>query len=214
MARGADWIDATMTFGHAAGTWPGDAKLTTDWTARLGDRGPLGVNLSAFRSSPHNGTHADAPFHVLAKGGKSETLPLEAFIGPCIVVDARRGGDLVPAGAGDAVVAAKATRVLFKTREGPVPSKFPKGFRGLEPGLVERLVAAQVRLIGTDAPSVDRADLNGLQAHRILFEAGAYNLENLDLEHVTPGAYDLFAPPLKVDGLCAAPVRALLRPTA
>jgi len=37
-------------------------------------------------------------------------------------------------------------------------------------------------------------------------------LENLDLRAVPPGRYELVAPPLKVHGLDAAPVRAVLRP--
>src|SRR5688572_2958483 len=102
------WIDATMTFGHLAGTWPGDAPISIEWTARLGDRGPLGVNLSALRSSPHNGTHADAPYHVLEDGGKSETLPVEAFLGPCLVVDATGPGDVVSASAADEALLPKA----------------------------------------------------------------------------------------------------------
>jgi len=201
-----------MEFGHPAGTWPGDAVFDVAWTARLGDRGSLGVNLSRITSSPHNGTHADAPYHVLEDGHKSEGFPLDPFIGPCLVVDVHDAADLVPPSAGAAILKQRPERVLFKTRTGPVPKRFPKGFTGLHPYLVEDLVRAGVRLIGTDAPSVDRADLHGLEAHRVLFRARAYNLENLDLAEVRPGAYDLYAPPLKVSGLCAAPVRALLRP--
>src|SRR5581483_3423273 len=111
----------------------------------------------------------------------------------------------------DAIRAAKAERVLFKTRAEPFGTKFPRRFRGLDPAMVQALMAAKVRLVGTDAPGVDRAGLHGLESHRVLFRAGAFNLENLELAHVRPGPYELFAPPLKVEGLCAAPVRALLQ---
>jgi arylformamidase len=211
--RGPTWIDATMEFGHRGGTWPGDAVFEVAWTARLGDRGGLGVNLSRITSSPHNGTHADAPYHVLEDGHRSEAFPLEPFIGPCLVVGVPKdAGDLVRPDVAAAILRQKPERVLFRTRTGPPPAAFPRKFTGLHPNLVEDLVRSGVRLIGTDAPSVDRADLQGLEAHRTLFRAGAYNLENLDLSRLEPGPYELYAPPLKVTGLCAAPVRALLRP--
>lgn len=200
-----------MTFGAAAGTWPGDAPFEVEWTGRLQDR-KWGVNLSRLSSSPHNGTHADAPYHVLESGLKSEDLPLDVFMGDCVVVDAtRETGDVLGPRLAPAALRGQPERILFKTRAGAAPKTFPKGFRGLDPALTEQLVAAGVRLIGTDAPSVDRADLHGLRSHAILFEAGAFNLENLDLSAVEAGPYELHAAPLRVAGLCAAPVRALLR---
>jgi arylformamidase len=45
----------------------------------------------------------------------------------------------------------------------------------------------------------------------MLFDGGAFNLENLDLRRVLPGEYELIAPPLKLMALDAAPVRAVLR---
>jgi arylformamidase len=201
-----------MPLGHPAGTWPGDAPLSVDWTARLRDGGPLAVNLSCLRSSPHNGTHADAPYHVLEDGARSEAFPLDPFLGGCAVVDATgEAGAVVGPEWAERILATRPHRVLIKTRTGPPPDRFPKPFRGLHPDLVSRLVDAGVRLVGTDAPSVDRPDLHGLESHRRLFRAGAFNLENLDLSSVEAGQYELVAVPLKVSGLCAAPVRALLR---
>jgi len=170
----------------------------------------MGVNLTVFASSPHNGTHSDAPLHVIEKGAASESLDAEAFIGDCIVLDASKGvEDTIP----EHVLPKKlpVERVLFKTRVGPPPDSFPRRFKGLSLELADALVQRHVRLIGTDAPSVDRADINGLRAHRILFDGGVTFIENLDLSRVAAGTYDLVALPLKVSGLCAAPVRALLR---
>lgn len=205
------WIDATMVFGSPAGTWPGDAPFESEWTGRLRDS-KWGVNLARFSSSPHNGTHADAPFHVDDAGGKSEALPLEPFLGPCRVVDATSArGDVLGPDWAARILEGGPQRVLLKTRDKAAGRAFPKSFLGLDPALTERLVQGGVRLLGTDAPSIDRADLHGLRSHRILFSGGAYNLENLELSHVQAGDYELHAAPLKVVGLCAAPVRALLR---
>ena len=73
------------------------------------------------------------------------------------------------------------------------------------------LLGLGLRLLGTDAPSVDRRESKTLAVHHMLFSGGAFNLENLDLRRVPPGAYELLAPPLRIMALDAAPVRALLR---
>ena len=65
-------------------------------------------------------------------------------------------------------------------------------------------------LVGTDAPSVDPADSKTLDAHKALARYNIVNLENLLLKDVTPGSYRLVALPLKLPGLDAAPVRAVL----
>jgi arylformamidase len=44
-----------------------------------------------------------------------------------------------------------------------------------------------------------------------LFSGGAFNLENLDLRAIEDGEYDLVAYPILLEGVDAAPVRAVLR---
>lgn len=205
------WIDITMEFGATAGTFPGDTPYRMEWTGRLGD-GHWAVNLSQFTSSPHNGTHSDAPIHVLEGAPSSESLDPDAYIGPCIVVDATHvKTDLLPA---SLVASVRGPRILFKTRTKRHGEKFPTSFKGLSQELASALANAKTRLVGTDAPSMDAVDSKGLPAHKTLFGADAHLVENLDLSAVQPGMYDLVALPLKVRGLCAAPVRALLRRTA
>ncbi len=207
-AKPTPWIDITMEFGAPAGTFPGDTPYHMEWTGRIGD-GQWAVNLSQFSSSPHNGTHSDAPIHVLEDGAASESLDPDAYIGPCVVVDATNvKGNALPASLVDTI---QSPRVLFKTRTKPHGDKFPDPFKGLSPDLAMRLAKSKVRLVGTDAPSMDAVESKGLPAHKALFGAGSHVLENLDLSGAEPGPYELVALPLKVRGLCAAPVRALLR---
>ena len=71
----------------AGGTpeWPGDTPYSCGWSATLsqGSR----VNVSTYTTSPHVGTHADAPLHVRDGSSGSHELPLEAFFGRAMVVD-------------------------------------------------------------------------------------------------------------------------------
>jgi arylformamidase len=65
-------------------------------------------------------------------------------------------------------------------------------------------------LIGTDAPSIEPEDAEDLPAHRALLANGVALLEDLDLEGVPEGAYQLVALPLRFQDLDASPVRAIL----
>src|SRR6202158_831556 len=64
---------------------PGDAPFTWGWPALIG--AGASVTVSSFSSSPHVGTHADAPIHVREGWSGSHELSLDAFFGPAIVVD-------------------------------------------------------------------------------------------------------------------------------
>ena len=200
-------IDISQRLDEHTASWPGDVPFRRKWTARIEEGSS--VNLGAFEMSAHLGTHADAPFHFDAGGARTDAFPLRAFCGPAHVV----------AVAGDAVrpehVASldfeKAPRVLFKTRASERgETKWSDDFPPVLPETVRQLAEADVVLVGTDAPSVDPADSQELSAHHALARYGLFNLENLALEGVAPGAYWLSAFPLRLEGMDAAPVRAVL----
>jgi arylformamidase len=58
---------------------------------------------------------------------------------------------------------------------------------------------------------VDPFDSKTLEAHHALAAGGVVNLEGLALAGVPPGLYELIALPLRIAGLDASPVRAVLR---
>jgi arylformamidase len=88
---------------------------------------------------------------------------------------------------------------------------WPTGFRTLAPDTVERLALRGTRLIGVDVPSVDPETSKDLPSLMVCKRHDIRIVENLVLAHVTPGDYELIALPLKLSGLDAAPVRAVLR---
>jgi len=61
-----------------------------------------------------------------------------------------------------------------------------------------------------DCPSADDRESKTLDVHHELLDRGVCVLENLDLREAEPGEYVLDALPMKVAGLDAAPVRAVL----
>jgi len=68
-----------------------------------------------------------------------------------------------------------------------------------------------VKLLGTDAPSVNAEDTRTLAAHHALDQGGVAILEGLVLAGGPAGEYELFALPVKWRDADAAPVRAVLR---
>ena len=88
---------------------------------------------------------------------------------------------------------------------------WPSGFRALAPQAVERLALRGTRLIGVDVPSIDPETSKSLPSHMVCRQHDLRIVENLALADVMPGDYELIALPLKLRGLDAAPVRAVLR---
>jgi arylformamidase len=195
-----------------AGTpeWPGDTPFDCRWSWRIaqGDS----VNVSAISGSPHVGTHADAPLHVRDGWPGSDELPVEAFVGYAWVVDVGSTAtaidiaDLVLPSAGEPV-----ERLLLRTGRTIADGAFPEQWPALTAPAIDALLARGLKLVGVDCPSVDERESKALANHHQLFSGGCSILENLDLRGVAAGRYELLAQPLKLQGLDAAPVRALLR---
>jgi arylformamidase len=192
--------DISIAIGPGTPEWPGDIPYSCGWTWQIA-RG-ASVNVSAITTSPHVGTHADAPYHVHDGWPASDALPLDVFTGPATVC------------AFDQLHALRSTRVerlLIRTGRSIADGAFPTSWPALGVDQVQTLLRAGLRLLGVDAPSVDARSSTALEVHHALFSAGAFNLENLDLRAVPDGTYELLALPIKILGIDAAPVRAVLR---
>ena len=192
--------------------WPGDtpyaARLT--WRLAAGDS----VNLSSLTTTPHLGSHADAPFHTEEGGATAADLPLEPFLGPCRVIEVPGRPPLVEPAHLAGVDLADPPRLLLKTGSAAAfvrGDAFPEDFTALSPALARRLGEAGALLVGLDTPSVDPFDSKTLDAHHALARSGLAILEGLALDAVPPGVYELIALPLKIRGLDASPIRAVLR---
>lgn len=195
--------DITRPLYEGMPVWPGDPEVRLDPLSSVS--AGEAFTLSRLTLGTHTGTHLDAPRHVLAEGKGVDELPLGALIGHAAVID------ISPC--------APALGVTCLARKVPKGCErlLLKGPGGLPPfWLTEeaaRWLAQQgMLLVGTDQPSLDPLELGVGPAHRILLSAGIILVENLALESVSPGEYDLFCLPLKLCGGDGAPVRAVLLP--
>jgi arylformamidase len=203
--------DISIAVGVGTPEWPGDAPIGCGWTTRIADG--ASVNLSSISGSPHVGTHADAPVHVHDEWAASEALPLAAFVGPAAVIDVSAFAEGPLPLAGDDPRLAGVERLLLRTGRTIAVGSFPAAWPVLSVETAAALAARGLTLLGVDAPSVDERESRTLDVHRALFSGGAFVLENLDLRGVPEGRYELIAPPQRLVGLDAAPVRAVLRTT-
>lgn len=188
--------------------FPGDEPYALRWTARLGPGCP--VNLSAITMSPHVGAHADAPLHYAADAAAIDAVALEPYLGPCRVIHAIDCGALIRIPHLEPAAAGLPERVLVRTRA-QADRVWVDDFAAYAPEAVAWLAERGVRLIGIDTPSVDPASSKALDSHQQLRRHDLRVLENLVLDDVPAGDYELIALPLKLAGACASPVRAVLR---
>jgi arylformamidase len=91
------------------------------------------------------------------------------------------------------------------------PTEWSAEFSAFAPETIEWLAGLGVKLVGIDSQSVDPADSKTLTSHHLLLEHDLRVLENLVLDDVPAGDYELIALPLKLTTADASPVRAVLR---
>lgn len=189
--------------------FPGDAAFQQVWSARIGPGCP--VNVSTLTLSPHTGAHADAPLHYDDAGAPIGDVSLEPFIGRCRVIHAIGVKPLVLLSHLEHALADLPPRVLVRTYERMPVDAWDPDLAAFAPETVERLAERGVTLIGIDTASIDPADSKTLDSHQVIRRRGLRVLENLVLDGVPEGDYELVALPLKLTTACASPVRAVLR---
>ena len=191
-----------------APVFPGDEPYSLRWTARLSAQCP--VNLTALTMSPHIGAHADAPLHYANDAASIAEVDLSPFLGPCRVIHAIGCGPLIRIEHLQHAADGLPERVLVRCCA-EADKVWNPDFSAFAAETIAWLAGRGVKLIGIDTPSVDPASSKSLNSHQMLLRLGLRVLENLVLDQVEAGDYELIALPLKLAGACASPVRAVLR---
>jgi arylformamidase len=201
--------DLSPPVGPDAPVFPGDTPYAQQWVARIGPGCP--VNVSTLTLSPHTGAHADAPLHYDDAGAAIGELPLAPYLGRCRVVHAIGCGPLVLPQHLARALPGLPPRVLVRCYARFPADGFDADLPAFHPDTLEQLADAGVQLVGIDSASVDPAASKTLDAHQVLRRRGLRVLENLCLDDVPEGDYELIALPLRLSHACASPVRAILR---
>jgi arylformamidase len=165
------------------------------------------ANVSGLSLGVHTGTHVDAPLHFIDGAPGAEGIPLDALVGPAVVVDATEVEALGGAELEGLGIPEGAERVLLKTRNSELwgQNAFTRDFLRLDGSGARFIVARGVRTLG-----IDYLSIGDPEAHRELLGAGVVPVEGLDLRKIDPGEYTFLCLPLDVVGSDGAPARAIL----
>ncbi len=202
------FFDITRPLHPQIPVWPGDRVLTLEHPCKIADG--EAANGGHLHLSLHTGTHVDAPFHFVDGAVTIDEIPVDAYVGPAQVIDMR----------GEAAISIEflaerlqpgVTRLLLHTGCWSSPDSFPQVWPLADDDVPAWLAERGVKLIGLDAPSVDEITSSSLPRHHLFNDAGLLILENLLLDAVHPGTYELIALPLRLKGGDGSPVRAVLR---
>lgn len=174
--------------------YEGDPEPKSEWLKSMEEDEEY--NLSLISMTTHSGTHIDAPLHFSDDGKSIDQLRLSTFYGKCTVISVEgilTGSDM------ERLLPYCKRRVIFHGGG--------KTFLSYSAAIV--LAESKVMMVGTDADSI-APPFDEAKTHRTLARAGIAILENLNLEGIRDGEYDICAFPIKLSGLEAAPCRAIL----
>ncbi|QLY30383.1 cyclase family protein [Nocardia huaxiensis] len=209
-------IDLSVPLRTGMPVYPGDPEVTLNPALTVARDG---VNVLHLDLGSQTGTHVDAPVHIDDRLPALDELPLDRFLGPAVVIDARGLAPRTPLGleyfegrvaSGQIVLIATGWARHWGTPDylaHPYPT----------PEVAAYLVESGVRTIGVDALSVDPTPAEDIPVHRILCGAHAVIAENLtDLSEVLAAQdsghrIEVSLLPLSIPRADGSPVRAIAR---
>ncbi|EJQ13811.1 arylformamidase [Bacillus cereus] len=205
----SQWIDISQPLNNNIATWPGDTPFSYEVSWSKENSGS--VNVGKLTMSIHTGTHIDAPFHFDNDGKKVLDLDIDVYVGTARVIDVS-GLESIGKKELESFNLEGVERLLLRTSSHGKANEFPDVIPHLRADIAPFLSEKGIRLIGVDVPSVDPLDDKELAAHHQLFKHGIHILENVVLDHVVDGDYELIALPLALTDADGSPVRAVIRP--
>lgn len=156
----------------------------------------------------HSGTHVDFNLHMIKDGETSSEAKIEQYISDARVFDLSYVLESITKENLTNLAIRKGDFVIFKTRNSQ-DEGFNPNFVFVAESAAQYLAEIGIKGIGIDALGVERSQ-PGHPTHKALMAKNIIILEGLRLAHIRSGAYTLIALPLKLRGLDASPVRAIL----
>lgn len=204
-----EWIDISQPVHNNLAHWPGDQAF--EYHTPLTKEMTGSVNIGRITTSTHLGTHADAPFHFMENGEKILDLEIDRYIGPCKIIDLSSFAQI-----NEQALKSKVTdyteRLLIRTSLPNDPERFPEDVPPITADGAAYMKTIGVKLVGVDTPSVDPISSKELIGHHSLFNQDINILENVMLDQVDEGDYELIALPLPLQDADGSLVRAVIKP--
>jgi arylformamidase len=203
-------FDISVPVKNGGVVYPGNPEIHIELQQDMSRGGSSNVSLLAIGS--HTGTHVDAPLHMIPGGAGVDGIPLDALMGPALVIAFDDDVMAVTEAYLRSQPIAGHERVLLKTRNSRFIRErdFHRDYTYLAPDGAEYLVSLGVRLVGIDYLSIEQFHSGHHRTHKTLLSRGVVIVEGLDLSEPPAGEYELYCLPVLLDGVDGAPARAVL----
>jgi len=156
----------------------------------------------------HTGTHMDMPMHFVKNGKTVDTLDLNRVITSCKVIDLTYINESITSEDLKKKNIEEGDFILFKTKNS-FSNVFDFDFVYLSYDGAEFLNEINIIGVSIDSLGIERSQPNH-PTHKILLENEIIIIEGLRLKGIEEGVYKLIALPLKLKGVEASPIRAVL----
>jgi kynurenine formamidase len=166
---GLRFVELSHAFGTHTPVYPGNPDIRIHRAVSHASHGVMSQHIVTLM---HNGTHVNAPIHLVAGGAGIGEIPVERFFGSGVVLDVPKGEwelvepeDLEGTGLevrpDDIVI----VNTGWHTRYSDSQEYFGEG-PGLSAAAARWLVERGVKLVGVDTASVDHPMATSLGRHR------------------------------------------------
>jgi arylformamidase len=203
-------FDISVPVMNGGVVYPGNPEIHIEPQQDMARGGSSNVSLLSLGS--HTGTHVDAPLHMIPEGGGVDSIPIDALVGPALLVAFDDDVMAITEAYLRSQPIAGQERVLLKTRNSRFIRErdFHRDYTYLAPDGAEYLVSLGVRLVGIDYLSIEQFHSGHHRTHKTLLSRGVVIVEGLDLSEPPPGIYELYCLPILLAGIDGAPARAVL----
>ena len=155
-----------------------------------------GYSNHLLKTGLHTGTHIDAPGHMISNGNRLNNFPMERFINVGVLLDANNK-EIIDSSIINKPIP-KGSIVLIYTGHDKNFKKenYYASFPLTDKSLAEKLIEAEISMIGLDTPSPDGPPF---EIHKLFFKNNiliAENLTNLD-KLLDVNSFEVIALPLK-----------------
>jgi len=204
------YIDLTAEMYNGAPAFPGDPELSISWYCTLDT---ADFNLSVVSMSTHQGTHIDAPLHMIEGGEPVDRIPLDRLIVRAVRADLTYKKPREEIGIKDLLPYEKhidaGCSVLLDTGWAKVYPK-PEFFTDhpcITPELAGWFADKGVGIVGMDMPSPAAEDWKSV--HTVMLSKGTLIVEGLvNLGKLGSEPFTLFAIPMRLKQCDGSPIRA------
>jgi len=202
-------IDLTHTINEDMTVFTGNSKLSLKKVSTFEKDG---YSVLEMKTITHNGTHIDAPYHMVQGGKTLDSYPLDRFMGKAVVIDCSKEKDIsLSFLKKHKTEISKADFVLFYSGWSKKWNK--RSYFGAYPILTEEavkwLAEFELKAIGFDYISIDPIVSTDMKLHKLILTKDICIIENLnDLDKIPAGMFDFYCVPLKIEHADGSPVRA------